>query len=155
MDTIGVKGGACVPGAGVDGGHCPHPLDNPVGSLSGNTTPTVVVERTKNWGPRCPELFLDHCMCCFSQKRVLIATLTVDSTKPVALAPVAPALIIVRNKTTIPHVHHAELCDGFGELVELWIGLLKIVDQRVDVLELVECLASPSSASHRCATANG
>jgi hypothetical protein len=61
----------------------------------------------------------------------------------------------VRHKTTIPHDGRAEFRDGFGELVELRIGLLKIVDQRVDILDLVERLSSPSSASHRCATANG
>jgi len=56
-----------------------------VGSRRGKTMLALVVERTKNWGLRCPELFLDHCMCYFSQKRLLIAILTVDSTKPMAI----------------------------------------------------------------------
>src|SRR2546425_932649 len=33
------------------------------------------------WAPS-----LDHCICCFLQKRLLTTSLTVDSTKPVAIA---------------------------------------------------------------------
>src|SRR6266446_7855243 len=51
---------------------------------------------------------------------------------------VAIPLAIIRNEVAVVGDVGAEFLHGFEELLELWIGLLEIVEQGCDVIDFVE-----------------
>src|SRR5262249_14922432 len=81
-DVVGEQGDA--------GGYAATEISSTSRSMSGYqrlkmapNSPLSVRTRVCNnkWAPS-----LDHCICCFLQNRLLTTSLTVDSTKPVAIA---------------------------------------------------------------------
>src|SRR5919201_1106023 len=88
--SSGVSGGAeHIREQGDAGGYAATGLSSTSRSMSGYQRLKMVLSspfsvRTRVCNNKCAPS-LDHCICCFLQKRLLITSFTVDSTNPVAI----------------------------------------------------------------------